>query len=102
MVVNDGLKEIDDYATKIGASVKYVDGSKSQKLLFHHLVKYVVHVIKETKALWLHVPIRWSSTYQMLDRELMYHCAFKVLYLADSSYKIFPTDEESEGVEGSS
>ncbi|KAJ8429468.1 hypothetical protein Cgig2_024015 [Carnegiea gigantea] len=58
--VKIGMKEIDDCVVKIREIVKHVKGLET------------VSLIAKTKALWLHVPAGWNSTYYMLDKVLIY------------------------------
>ena len=96
LVVKDGLKTIDNCVVKVRESVKYVKRSESRKRTFEHHVKWCM--ILENKALWLDVPTRWNSTYEMLDRALLYVDAFKLLAQIDPMYKALPTDDEWEKI----
>jgi len=55
-------------------------------------------MILENKALWLDVPTRWNSTYEMFDRALLYVDTFKLLAQIDPMYKNLPTDDEWERI----
>ncbi|XP_072951776.1 zinc finger BED domain-containing protein RICESLEEPER 1-like [Typha angustifolia] len=92
LIVQEGLKEIDDSVFKIRESIKYVKGSQVRKQRFAECVKQVS--LNSSKGLRQDVPTRWNSTYLMLDSAIIYCRAFLHLQLSDSNYKYCPSQEE--------
>ncbi|XP_024025221.1 zinc finger BED domain-containing protein RICESLEEPER 2-like [Morus notabilis] len=74
LVVQEGLKQIDDSIVKIRDSVKYVKGPQVRKQ-------------------------KWNSTYLMLESALYYRRVFQHLELSDSNYKHCPSSAEWDKVE---
>ena len=68
LIVQDGLKEIDESVIKIRKSIKYVKGSSGRKKKFMDCVAQVS--LESKKGLRGDVPTRWNSTYVMLDSAL--------------------------------
>ena len=97
LVVQDGLKHIDDSVCKIRDSVKYVKGSQIRKEKFLECVKLVS--MGDKRGLTQDVPTRWNSTYLMLDSAIHYRHAFQHLDLSDSNYKHCPSSIEWDKVE---
>jgi hypothetical protein len=92
LIVQDGLKEIDDAIEKVRDSMKYVRGSQGRKQKFLEAVKQVS--LDSHKGLKQDVPIRWNSTYLMLESVIYYRSAFSYLEMTDSNYKHCPTAVE--------
>ena len=97
LIVQDGLKEIDESVIKIRESIKYVKGSSGRKKKFMDCVAQVS--LESKKGLRGDVPTRWNSTYVMLDSALFYRLAFIHLQLSDSNYRHCPSQEEWSKVE---
>lgn len=97
LIVQEGLKEIDDSVKKVRESIKYVKGSQGRKQKFLECVKQVS--LNNSKGLRQDVPTRWNSTYLMLEGAIIYRRAFLHLQLSDSNYKHCPSKEEWEKVE---
>lgn len=92
LVVQSGLKTIDESLYKIRESVKYVRGSEARTMKFVECVK---HLGLETRhKLVQDLPIRWNSTYLMIESALRYKYAFLSLGLFDSKYILCPSNEE--------
>ncbi|XP_076960885.1 zinc finger BED domain-containing protein RICESLEEPER 2-like [Bidens hawaiensis] len=92
LIVQDGLKEIDDFVYKVRESIKYVKGSQQRKEKFLECVELCS--IKKQKGLRQDVVTRWNSTYLMLDGALYYRRAFSHLELSDFNYKECPVASE--------
>ncbi|XP_059639299.1 zinc finger BED domain-containing protein RICESLEEPER 2-like [Cornus florida] len=97
LIVQEGLKEVDESIIKIRESVKYVKGSQMRKQKF---LDCVSHVSLECKrGLRQDVPTRWNATYLMLESAIYYRRAFCHLQLSDSNYKFCPSQEEWSRIE---
>lgn len=97
LIVQQGLKEIEKEIEKASESVKYVKGSQVRKRKFLNCVKQVS--LNDRKGLRQDVPIRWNSTFLMLDSVVYYKNAFYHLQLSDSNYKNCPSEEEWRKIE---
>lgn len=98
LIVQEGLKEMDDSVVKIRESVKYIKGSQGRKEKFRECILSVA--LDKKKGLRQDVPTRWNSTYLMLESAIYYRRAFTHLQLTDSNYKHGLFDEEWDKVEG--
>lgn len=85
LIVQDGLKHIDDSVGKIRESIKYVRGSQGRKQKFLDCAAQVSLECK--RGLRQDIPTRWNSTFLMIDSALYYQRAFLHLQLSDSNYK---------------
>jgi hypothetical protein len=97
LIVQDGLKEIDDAIEKVRDSVKYVRGSQGRKQKFLEAVNQVS--LDSHKGLKQDVPTRWNSTYLMLESAIYYRSAFSYLEMTDTNYKHCPSAAEWEKVD---
>jgi hypothetical protein len=97
LIVQDGLKEIDNAIENVRDSVKYVRGSQGRKQKFLEAVNQVS--LDSHKGLKQYVPTRWNSTYLMLESAIYYRSAFSYLEMIDSNYKHCPTAVEWEKVD---
>lgn len=92
LVVQDGLKAIDEGIVKVRESIKYVKGSQVRKTNFMNAVKQVNLIPK--KGLRQDVPTRWNATFLMIESAIFYRRAFFRLALMDSNYLDCPSNEE--------
>ena len=99
LIVQEGLKEIDQAVCKVRESVKYVKGSHSQvrKQKFLDCAKLLS--LSTKKGLRQDCPTRWNSTFLMLDSAIYYRKAFAHLKISDSNYKTCPSDSEWDIIE---
>ena len=70
LIVQDGFKVIDDVVVKIKESVKYIKGLQVRKQKFLECIQRVP--LDGTRDLRHNIPIRWNSTYLMLDSSIYY------------------------------
>lgn len=97
LIVQDGLKELDEAIVKVRDTVKYCKGSQARKKSFLHSVQYVG--IDSTRGLRQDVPTRWNSTYHMLDSALYHKKAILHLAKTDANYVHCPSFEEWSRIE---
>nr|XP_043625688.1 zinc finger BED domain-containing protein RICESLEEPER 2-like [Erigeron canadensis] len=99
LIVQDGLKKIDQAVEKVRESIKYVKGSKSQvrKQKFLDCVKLLS--LSSTRGLRQDCPTRWNSTFLMLDSAFYYRKAFTHLEISDSNYTSCPGAYEWDTIE---
>ncbi|MFS7917788.1 putative ribonuclease H-like superfamily [Helianthus anomalus] len=74
LIVQDGLKQIDECIYKVRESIKYIKGSQQRKEKFIECVQLLS--LKRKKGLRQDVVTRWNSTFLMLDSALFYRRAF--------------------------
>ncbi|KAA8538472.1 hypothetical protein F0562_027982 [Nyssa sinensis] len=92
LIVQAGLKVIDEAVNKIRESVKYVRGSEGRKIKFAECIAQLS--LSCSKKVCQDVPTRWNYTYLMIDGALMYRRAFDQLQLIDVHFKTCPSDDE--------
>lgn len=92
LIVQAGLKFISTAVGNVRESVKYVKGSEARKIRFKECVQLAG--INSTKGLWLDVTTRWNSTFQMIDRAILYRPAFEKLSTIDHQYVHLPSASE--------
>ena len=84
LIVQKGLKEIDEAVLKVRECVKYCKGSQGRKQKFLHCVQHVS--LDDKKGLRQDVPTRWNSTYIMLSSALYYKKALIHLQKTDANF----------------
>ncbi|KAA8519967.1 hypothetical protein F0562_014223 [Nyssa sinensis] len=92
LIVQAGLKVIDEAVNKIRESVKYVRGSEGRKIKFAECIAQLS--LSCSKKVCQDVPTRWNYTYLMIDGALMYRRVFDQLQLIDVHFKTCPSDDE--------
>ncbi|KAL2902030.1 putative AC transposase [Bienertia sinuspersici] len=97
LIVQDGLKEIDDAVVKVRETVKYCKGSQARKQRFLSCVKHVE--LQSGKGLKQDVPTRWNSTFLMLESALYYRKALIHFQKVDANYVHCPSIDEWSRVE---
>ena len=98
LIVGEGLKEIDAYVAKMHETVRYVKSSPNRSQTFRIFME---RVGMESKSLLsLDVPIRWNSTYIMLEIAEKFE---KVLFRMDfeDGYLLYFRTKEDSGSLGS-
>ncbi|KAL4575647.1 hypothetical protein LXL04_022498 [Taraxacum kok-saghyz] len=68
LIVQDGLKELDEAVKKIRECAKYCKGSQNRKNSFSRAVQHVG--IESTRGLKQDVSTRWNSTFLMLKQDV--------------------------------
>ncbi|XP_042519191.1 zinc finger BED domain-containing protein RICESLEEPER 2-like [Macadamia integrifolia] len=92
LIVQDGMKHIDDSVVLVRSSIAYVKGSHARKVKFLEICKQLG--LQSSKGLRADVSTRWNSTYLMLDSALFYYKAFENLELMDDNFKTCPSFEQ--------
>ena len=85
LVVQDGLKEHNEFVIKIRNAVHYVRSSSVKRDAFKECVEHVK--ISNKSLLCLDVETKWNSTYLMLDAAENFEAAFVRLQYHDAKYK---------------
>ncbi|KAF3960846.1 hypothetical protein CMV_014475 [Castanea mollissima] len=93
-IVQDAMEALREVTQKIRASVKYVKSSQVTQGKFNEISQEVG--INSEKNLLFDCPIRWNSTYLMLETALEYRGAFSLLQEHDPDYISALTDTEWE------
>jgi hypothetical protein len=88
LVVNDGLKELEDSICNVRNAVRFVRSSPARMTKFKRCIEQLD--IQSKKVMCLDVPTRWNSTYLMLSIAEKYQRAFEVLGEEDSQL-VVPT-----------
>ncbi|XP_042494998.1 zinc finger BED domain-containing protein RICESLEEPER 2-like [Macadamia integrifolia] len=97
LIVQDGLKCIDESVHFVRSSVAYVKASQARKVKFLECCKQLD--IPSQKGLHGDVSTRWNSTYHMLDSAIVYQTAFQQLELVDKNFKVCPSNEDWKKIE---
>ncbi|KAL5794065.1 hypothetical protein ACOSP7_002659 [Xanthoceras sorbifolium] len=93
LIVNDGLKGINDSVVAIRNAVKFVKSSPSR---FDKFKKCAEHEKIQSKGLVvLDVPTRWNSTYLMLVSSLKFLKAFERMEEEDGHYQNYFKESEN-------
>ena len=92
LIVQDGLKEIDDVVIKVRECVKYCKGSQATKQCFLSCIEHVG--LQSSKGLKQDVITQWNSTYLMLESALYYKKALIHFQKVDANYIYCPIAEE--------
>ena len=85
LIIQEGLKVIDDSVIKIRETMKYFKGSETRIYRFDECAKIVG--MKRTKGLRLDVCIRWNATYDMIDSAMRYRSVLNCLAEEDANFK---------------
>lgn len=91
-LLHDSMESLKEVSVKIRESVRYVKSSLVTQGKFEEFAQQVR--ITTEKRLCLDNPMRWNSTYLMLDTALEYRGAFYLLQEHDSAYTTSISDEE--------
>ncbi|XP_021596634.1 zinc finger BED domain-containing protein RICESLEEPER 2-like [Manihot esculenta] len=86
LVVQDGLKDVNDSVMKVRDAVRYIRSSPARLKRFKECVLH--EKIERKSSLCLDVPTRWNSTYLMLNTTQKYERAFERYESQDPMFKI--------------
>ncbi|KAI4297878.1 hypothetical protein L6164_037739 [Bauhinia variegata] len=84
LIVNDGLKDMQDSIFSIRNVVRFVRSSPSRLAKFNDCVNFAS--LPSKGFVCIDVPTRWNSTYLMLEAALRFQAAFEKLEDDDRSY----------------
>ena len=92
LIVQEGLKVIDDLVIKIRETMKYLKGSESRMCKFDECAKIVG--MKRTNGLRLDMCTRWNATYDMIDSATRYRFVLNHLVEEDANIMHCPSRDE--------
>lgn len=92
LIVQDGLKLIDEAVVKLRKATNWVDASEGRILAFVDCAKRAGCLVK--KGLSRDSLTRWNSTWDMIDRALIYKPAFLLLGEEDMNFTHKLTESE--------
>ena len=92
LIVQEGLKVIDDLVIKIRETMKYLKGSESRMCKFDECAKIVG--MKRTNGLRLDMCTRWNATYHMIDSATRYRFVLNHLAEEDANIMHCPSMDE--------
>ena len=96
-IVGEDLKEIDASVAKVREAVRYVKSSPNRNQTFRSFMERLG--IESKSLLCLDVPIRWNSTYLMLETAERFEKVFIQMDFEDDSYSsYFRTKEDCGGL----
>ena len=93
LIVQDGLKDLNELIVKVCNVVRYVKSSPSRYDKFKAWVEKVK--IANKGCVYLDVPTRWNSTYMMLENAEKFQRAFERLFVNDAQYICYFLDDVS-------
>ena len=93
LVVQAGLKVIDDVVVKIRRVVTHLRHSLPKRKKFYEIAT-TNFSLNSTKRLRLDTPTRWNSTFMMLDRYIYFHDAIDSFVSKDADLRLHRLDEE--------
>lgn len=96
LMVQDCLEALSEIICKIRESIRYAQSSQATQEKFDEMVQLVG--VDCQKCLCLDNPLRWNSTYVMLDIAFEYKEAFSLLQEQDKAYSLCPSDKDWERV----
>uniref|UniRef100_A0A2N9GBF8 HAT C-terminal dimerisation domain-containing protein n=1 Tax=Fagus sylvatica TaxID=28930 RepID=A0A2N9GBF8_FAGSY len=97
LIVQEGLKVIDDSVSKIREIVKYIKGLEIRICKFEECAQQLG--IRTANGLRLDVTTRWNATYDMFESAMKYRRVFAHLEIEDANYKHCPSNDEWNRVE---
>ncbi|XP_042483827.1 zinc finger BED domain-containing protein RICESLEEPER 1-like isoform X1 [Macadamia integrifolia] len=92
LIVQDALDALRDVTEKIRESIRYVKSSQARQEKFNEIAQQIR--VYSQKSLCIDSPMRWISTYLMLEVALEYKDVFSLLREHDPAYKLAPSDLE--------
>ncbi|CAL1355290.1 unnamed protein product [Linum trigynum] len=95
ILVQDGLKEIQDIVTDVRESVKHIAASEIRITTFRDIAKKLQ---SPAKKLVLDCSTRWNSTYHMMSTALELKDVFPLYKERDALYHSLPSEEDWENV----
>ncbi|KAL4589712.1 hypothetical protein LXL04_002620 [Taraxacum kok-saghyz] len=97
LIVQDGLKELDEVVKKVRECAKYCKGSQNRKNSFSRAVQHVG--IESTRGLRQDVSTRWNSTFLMLESALFHKNRLLHLAKNDANFVHCPNSFEWSKIE---
>ncbi|OMO96602.1 hypothetical protein CCACVL1_04875 [Corchorus capsularis] len=96
LIVQAGLKLIDDVVGKVRNGIKHIKKSGPRKKRFYEIAEKSFH-LNVTRKLHQDVCVGWNSTYLMLESALYFKDVLVYWGLHDKDFKIFALSDEEWG-----